>query len=339
MNNNGTLTIFEASQLTGKSHTTIHRYIKKGLLPCKKVLNSGKQVLTVLKSDVEKVFNASCYTGLNSITHDVKQVSNGFNNVKDSIEEEFRTDITEDVKQCLTDVKDSVKQVLTDVKQGVKQDQESLTAERVREVIEDFFSTKQAELVKPMEQQALYKLGRIEEQNISLQHRLETILEENRILQEEKKDLQNKFKAIPDLQKEKEILKVRLLQEKEQAIKELEVRLKQEEKEKVRAKSKAEEAIKQLTALPAPVESINQILLDNANNLKKLTSEKAKIEIQIKELDATVKEKELSLADLHKLHRQEIEKLKAESEESQKVLSEEWQKKVEELSRPWWKFW
>ncbi|MEQ8172839.1 MAG: hypothetical protein ABRQ38_28410, partial [Candidatus Eremiobacterota bacterium] len=85
--------------------------------------------------------------------------------------------------------------------------------------------------------------------------------------------------------------------------------------------------------------------MENASNLKELLSEKVNIEIQIKSLNSTIKEKEQALADLNELHRQEIKRLKEEGEkqkkqaEEEKVkISEEWRKKVEELKKPWWKF-
>ncbi|MEQ8190938.1 MAG: hypothetical protein ABRQ39_23425 [Candidatus Eremiobacterota bacterium] len=85
--------------------------------------------------------------------------------------------------------------------------------------------------------------------------------------------------------------------------------------------------------------------MENANNLRELSSEKANVEMQIKALNSTIKEKERALADLGELHSQEIARLKAEAEEQLKKseeekvrISEEWRKKIEELKKPWWKF-
>ncbi|MEQ8192694.1 MAG: hypothetical protein ABRQ39_32310, partial [Candidatus Eremiobacterota bacterium] len=90
---------------------------------------------------------------------------------------------------------------------------------------------------------------------------------------------------------------------------------------------------------PAPAESIQKILLDNANNLKELATEKAKIEIQLKDQNSTIKEKERALKELQEIHQKEIEQLKQQSEEEKKAIAEAWRKEMEENKKPWWKFW
>jgi len=202
MNNNGSITIFEASRLTGKSQTTIHRYIKKGVLQVKTGLHSGKQVLTVEKADLERVFNIPCNTGCNS----VKQ----------------------GVNHCATGV--------LQVETGVKQSEESLTAERIRQVMEDFFESKQTQLMKPLEEQSIFLAGRLTQENQFLKQRLETVLQEV-----------EQYKALPSkIQEREEEIKTienRLKQEKEEALKEQEARLKAEIEQ---ALKQAEEEKKQI---------------------------------------------------------------------------------------------
>jgi len=67
----------------------------------------------------------------------------------------------------------------------------SATKEELKEVIQEFFTTKQAELMRPIEEMALYKLGAVDKENTFLKARLETVLQENQ-------ELQEKVKALPD---------------------------------------------------------------------------------------------------------------------------------------------
>ncbi|MEQ8223740.1 MAG: hypothetical protein ABRQ37_15610 [Candidatus Eremiobacterota bacterium] len=187
---------------------------------------------------------------------------------------------------------------------------------------------------------------------------------ELRLLQEKEKALkEQEAKALQDntelkarlkaeneeAQRKQEELQTKLKQEEKQKI-ELEAKLKAEEEEKVMAKAATEEALKQLKELPAPVESIQQILLDNANNIKELAKEKDNFQAVLKKHEATIKEKERALKDIEELRRQELEqlkkqaeeekaKLKAEAEEEKKQIAEAWKKEVELAKKPWWKFW
>jgi len=147
------ITIHEASQITGKCQNTIHRYIKKGKLHVKTCQYNGKQVMTVEKAELERVFNIPVNTCQDMSKPMASHVNTG-------------NDMASHVNP-------------------------SVTKEELKEVIQEFFTTKQAELMKPMEEMALYKLGAIEKENFFLKARLETILEEN-------KELQEKIKALPD---------------------------------------------------------------------------------------------------------------------------------------------
>lgn len=388
-------TIEEIVALTGRSSTSIYRYIKSGKLKANKVKGDGKPSYIIPINEVEDFFGI-----------DWKKHEKNMFNTENTMKKTWKN----------------------------HENEKPLTQETLMETMEKFFSSKQSELVKPMEQQALYKLGKVEQENLFLKQKLETILEENRqlqeqikalpgpvesiqqvlqensqnltLLQKEKEDLltqveeykhlpekledtvrklrekENEIKAIElKLQKEKEETEARLLREKEEAIKEqkvkllqekaeaeariksekeeieirliketkeLEARLKSEEEEKSRAKVEAEEALKQLTSLPAPVESIHQILLDNANNIKELAKEKDSFQSVLKEHEATIKEKERALKDIEELRRQELEqvkkqaeekeaKIKAEAEEREKQIAEAWKKELEEAKKPWWK--
>ncbi len=180
--------------------------------------------------------------------------------------------------------------------------------ENMRKVLEDFFE--KSNLLKPLEEKFL--TDKLRQENESLKEKLETALTENELLRKEVQLL-----AGPEE-----------LQIKENTISLLRCELEYQQK-KYRKEN----------------ESIQEVLMENANNLKELLSEKAKIEMQIKALNSTIKEKERALIDISELHSQEIERLKAQGEELKKQaeeekakIAEEWRKKLEELKKPWWKF-
>jgi hypothetical protein len=86
-------------------------------------------------------------------------------------------------------------------------------------------------------------------------------------------------------------------------------------------------------------EALNQVLLDNANNIKELTKEKDNFQSALKEQEATIREKERALKDLEELHRAELEQALKQAEEKQMEISEAWKKELELAKRPWYKFW
>jgi len=371
------ITIKEASELVGVNISTIYRNISN--LQCKTAQIGAKKIKYVQKSDIERFF---CISERNKQMHAFASETN-----KDKQKESMQN------KE----------------KQKESMQSNANLKESMREVIEEFFEVKQSQLMKPIEEQALYRLGILETEVKHLLAEKETLRHENELLREQVKalpgpgELETKENTILLLQKEKEDLltqveeyknlpekledtiqklqskedeikeletklkiekeetEARLLGEKEEAIKEhekeaqkqkeeLESKLKAEEEEKARAKATAEEALKQLKELPAPVESIQQILLDNANNIKELSKEKETFQSVLKEHEATIKEKERALKELEELRRQELEQiqkqaeereaqLKKEAEDREKQIAEAWKKELDLAKKPWWKFW
>lgn len=147
------ITINEASKLTGKCQNTIHRYIKKGKLHVNTCQYNGKQVMTVKKSEVERVFNIPINT-----CHDISSHMESHANTGNDMSLHENTGVTK---------------------------------EEIKEVIQEFFTSKQSELIRPIEEISLYQLGAVEKEKFFLKARLETILKENKELQEE-------LKALPD---------------------------------------------------------------------------------------------------------------------------------------------
>jgi len=276
MNGNGLLTIKEASELVGINQTTIYRKINKGQLHATAVQLQGIEVKKVKKDDIIRLFG----------------------NYKNN----------EQLHATATQVQEATKQLHATATQMPSSEERKA---EIREVIEQFFSVKQAELVKPIEQQSLYRLGKVEQENHFLKAKVETLLEEI-----------EKYKALPwqieERDNEIKELETQHQQEKEKILKEYETKLLEVKEEKI----KIEEAFKEkLKILPAPIESINQIFLENTNNLKML-------EKQTTELMEKLKQEE-----------EEKEKRKKESEEAQKAIVEAWKKELELAKKPWWKFW
>ena len=67
--------------------------------------------------------------------------------------------------------------------------------EDIKTVIEEYFNNKSTQLMKPLEEQALYRCGILENEVKHLQAEKETLRQENEVLREQ-------VKALPDFQKE-----------------------------------------------------------------------------------------------------------------------------------------
>ena len=305
MNNRSNITILEASLLTGKSQSTIYKYIERGSLSCEKNLINGKECLTVKKTDIERIFNIIC--------PDKK--------TEDNESREYLTDTEK--------VKDIVK------------DEEHLTAEKVREVMEEFFSTKQAELVKPVEQQSLYRLGRVEQENQFLKEKLETLLEENHIFQKELKSLPILAESMKNLETAREENSKlqeenKILQTKLNFLPALSETIKNLEKESI--KLQKENQILQDKLKSSPGQSIEKVLMDNASNLKILSRDKTELQERIREKEEIIQtqsarflqEKEAALEE------QKIMLLARMEEEKKQLLEPE---ETQEKKTYWWKFW
>jgi excisionase family DNA binding protein len=274
-------TIKEIAEITGKSDTTIYRYLKKGKIPFFTVEKDGQTIYQVKKSDIESFLGHTVEDNEKTVTHNEETI---FHNEKT---------VTHNEKPFF-----------------------QFNQENLQEAIFQAISQQQNQLMKPMEEQALYIAGKLSTENQFLKDRLETLRQENELLREQVKilpapaDLENKESAILKLQKEKEDL-----------LSSAEI-IQKEKEEQIRK-----------------AEGLNQVLLDNANNIKELTKEKDNFQTVIKEHEATIREKERALKDLEELHRQELEQALKQAEEEKKQIAEVWKKELEEAKRPWWKFW
>ncbi len=189
-----------------------------------------------------------------------------------------------------------------------------------------------------------YKIGKMETENQFLRERLEVLYRENQELQEKIKFLPDK-EQIKKIQIENQDLNNKLLimqEEKEKETNDLQYKISQVEileKEKEDLLSKAETIQKEKEEQIRKAEGLNQVLLDNANNIKELAKEKDNFQSALKEQEATIREKERALKDLEELHRAELEQVLKQAEKKQIEISEAWKKELELAKRPWWKFW
>ncbi|MEQ8223632.1 MAG: helix-turn-helix domain-containing protein, partial [Candidatus Eremiobacterota bacterium] len=245
-------TLNEICVMTGKSYTSVLRYVKSGKLKSVTMTIQGKPCYKVKKSDLERFIEKH---GLSMNIHcEDNRIS--MNNQGISMKETFK------------------------------------------EVVRETIAEERNQLMKPIEEQALYRLGILENEVKHLQAEKATLRQENELLREQIKalpgpvELENKENIILLLQKEKE----------EQTRK---------------------------------TEGLNQVLLDNANNIKELTKEKDNFQSTLKEQEATIREKERALKDLEEIHRVELEL----AEKKQMEISEAWKKELELAKKPWWKFW
>jgi len=160
------ITIKEASLISGKSISTLYRYITKGKLPCKRIRIDDNDVIMVEKADLERLFNGGDnHVIINQLSHDCRAFS-GDNHVR--------------------------------------KDDNYLTKENFKELMEEFFETKQTQIMKPLEEQAIYIAGSLNKENLFLKERLEIILEENKVLREAMKALPGPVEKVVDELKEKD---------------------------------------------------------------------------------------------------------------------------------------
>jgi len=248
MNNNGLLTIKEAVTFTGKSESILYRYIREGKI---QVHTSSEQV--------QNKFSAGS-----------EQVQCKFRTVKKLKKEELARVFDVYYNKGSEQVQNTSSEQIQDSSEQVQN--RFRTEEEVNGIIEKVLSNHYSKLMKPIEEQALYRLGILENEVKHLQAEKETLRQENDILRE------------------------------------------------------------QIKALPGPVESINQILIDKDNNLKVIQREKTEIEVKINTIQ---EEKEKALLEL----RTEFEQKLKQSEEEKELIAASWKKELEMAKKPWWKLW
>lgn len=159
---NETYSISDIAKITGKSSTSIYRYVKTGKLPSFAMTQHGKEVFRVKKEDLDR-FLAS--TNLN-IKH--------FDTTKSHLD-----------TSTLQDEKTPVASTL--------QNDTSVIEGAISRGIEKALTDREARLMKPLEEMTLYRLGMAQNEISHLQNEKTLLQEENenlrKLLQEKEKEI------------------------------------------------------------------------------------------------------------------------------------------------------
>jgi len=144
MGSNGKLlTIKEAAEFTGLKTNTIYKHIKKRKLPSLDVNEQGVAVKKVREADLVRVYGIGVHK---------------------------RQWASSDVQWTAMDKSMDGN--------GHPPPSTHITKIEIREVIEEFFEAKQTQLMKPMEEMALYKVGQLENELNHLQAEKANLLQE-----------------------------------------------------------------------------------------------------------------------------------------------------------------
>ncbi|MEQ8225434.1 MAG: hypothetical protein ABRQ37_24155 [Candidatus Eremiobacterota bacterium] len=287
------ISITEAVNISGKHITTIYTAIRKRKLKTIDAIENSKVIKKVLKSDLIRLFKLDIRKRYSdAIENSIENSNNAIENSNNATVN-IQANSTENSNNTIAN--------------------SIVTIENYKKAIEEVLEAKQSQLMKPLEEQALYRCGLLENEVKHLQAEKETIRQENELLREQ-------VKILPDFQQKQETYKIQ-------------INLLEKEKEDL--KTKTEIIQKEKEEQNKKIESLNQALLDNANNIKELATEKDKFQSILKEHEATVKEKERAIKDIEEIHQQELKKL----EEEKKQIAEAWKKELEQAKRPWYKFW
>jgi len=190
-----------------------------------------------------------------------------------------------------------------------------LNRDDLKAMFSEMFETRSMQLMKPLEQQALFVAGKLTQENSELREKMEVILRENEALRSQLKDLpapagdmapviEEYKRSLAALATEKEALERRLRMEEELAgiIRE------SEQKFKVQA------------------DESSAVIDELEEQIKDIFLEEGRVRASLKS------EWEQSMAELR-------EKLQ-EEEEAKALLKSEWERvcvQLEQKSRPWWK--
>lgn len=192
------MTIKEAVIFTGKSESTLYRYIRKGKIAANQMTVNDNQVTIIEKAELLRVFPM----GNSQVT--------------------------------ITDNQDDRQVTITD---------NQVTMDKIKDAINQAITEKQSQIMKPIEEQALYRLG-------ILENEVKHLHAEKEVLRQENEDLKNSMKALPiDLKKRDDTI----------------LQLQEE-----------------MDILPGRPSEVKEILLQNADNLKALQKELELQEVKLK---------------------------------------------------------
>jgi len=133
-------TIQDIIRLTRISQNTLYRYIRQGKIKTIKMIKSGKQVITIEKQELERFLGYP-----------------------------VKGDTTNDSIDTTTGKQDTISGSIYD---------KTLTKSDIKELFQELIQEQNTLIMKPMEEQSLYRLGRVEQENSFLKAKVETLLQE-----------------------------------------------------------------------------------------------------------------------------------------------------------------
>jgi len=285
------ISITKAVNISGKHITTIYTAIRKGKLKTIDAIENSKVIKKVLKSDLIRLFKLDIrkrYSDAienpnNAIVNSIENSNNATANIQANSTENSNNTIANSI----------------------------VTIENYKKAIEEVLEAKQSQLMKPMEEQALYRCGLLENEVKHLQAEKETLRQENEILREQVKSLPDKT-YIEKIQSES--------QEKE---KDLIIQIEMERKEKEDLKTMTE-------TIRHELEEKHRLELEKVKTQVGREKQEALTILQSQILDIQKEKEALQI---------QTEKEKKEAEEREKQMADAWRKELEEARKPWWKFW
>lgn len=257
MEGNGRLlTIREASNFSGMSIPAIYKHIKRGILSVEYDIIQGRKIKKVRKEDLVKVYGTSD----NAVEYG--RISD---NISDNTVEYGR-------------IPDNI----------IEYDKIS---DIIRENIKQALDTEKTQLLKPLEDQALYRLGRMEKEVEDLRAEKEILLQEL-----------DRYKALPGP-----------VEEVKKKIKEQEATISALQSEKEQIITHSQETIQEKEF------AIQTIQVEKKKTIETLQTEK----------EAAINEKEQLLSDTER-ELKNIKKNAEELQQQKKAEAQEYQKKIEE---------
>jgi len=193
--NNNLMTIKEAAEYAKVNMSTIYKHIQSKRIYCESILIGAKEIKKVRKADIDEVY------GLTIERNRIKsnQIESNQTNKIDA--NKIETNRIETNRIEINRIEMNLNEIIT-------------------KAVQDVLENQKQQLMKPMEEQAMYVAGSLSKENKFLKERLETLIEENNLLREQMKALPGPPEEIHNLLQEKEKVINKLNKEKEEQIKE-----------------------------------------------------------------------------------------------------------------------
>jgi hypothetical protein len=225
-------TIQDIIRLTSVSQNTLYRYIRQGKIKTCKMIKNGKQVTAIEKQELERFSGHSLKVDTTSGKQDT--INGSIYTINDN----------------------------QDTTNG-KHPDKTLTKSDIKELFQELVQEQNTLIMKPLEEQALYRLGILENEVKHLQAEKEVLRQENEALREQ-------TKALPD-KKEYETLKEEY-ERRGLLIRGMEMEL----KEKEDLLSRAETSRKEQEENEKRITSLEELHLQELEQVKKKMEEEQK---------------------------------------------------------------